>query len=48
MLGPALFSIFAGDMDRGIEGTLTDDTELCGVVTTLEGRDGIQRDWTCT
>ncbi|GAB0190815.1 cAMP-dependent protein kinase inhibitor alpha [Grus japonensis] len=34
-------------MDRGIECTLStfpDDTKLCGVVNTLEGRDAIQRD----
>ncbi|GAB0205995.1 hypothetical protein GRJ2_003065100 [Grus japonensis] len=39
--------LYAGDMDSGIECTLSkfaDDTKLCGVVNTLEGRDAIQRD----
>ncbi|KAK4831278.1 hypothetical protein QYF61_016748 [Mycteria americana] len=47
ILEPVLFNIFVGDMDSGIECTLSKfakDTKVCGVANMLEGRDAIQRD----
>jgi len=42
-----LFNIFVGNMDSGIECTLSkfaDISKLCGAVGMLEGRDAIQKD----
>ncbi|PKU45704.1 rna-directed dna polymerase from mobile element jockey-like [Limosa lapponica baueri] len=42
-----MFNFFVGDMDSGIECTLSksaDDTKLCVAVNTLEGRNAIQMD----
>ncbi|GAB0205492.1 mitochondrial enolase superfamily member 1 [Grus japonensis] len=47
VLGQALFNIFVSNMDSGIECTLSkvaDNTNLCGAVDMLEGKDAIQRD----
>jgi len=41
VLGPVLFKIFVGDMDRGIECTLrkfANNAKLCGVVNNAGGK----------
>jgi len=56
LLGQVLFNTFVGEMDNGIECTLSkfaSDTKVCGSVNTLERWDAIQRDidrierWAC-
>ena len=56
ILGLALFNTFFSDTDSGIKCTLSmfaDNTNLCGVADTLEGRDAVQRNldrlerWAC-
>jgi len=56
VLGLVLFNVFVGNMDSGIECTLSkffDNTSLCGAVNMLEGRVAVQRDfyrlerWAC-
>jgi len=46
VLGLVVFNIFVGDMDNGIESTISkfaNDTKLCGATVMLEGRDAIWR-----
>ncbi|KAJ7404194.1 hypothetical protein WISP_146867 [Willisornis vidua] len=47
ILGPVLFNTLPGDIDNGIECTLStfdDDIKLCGAINTLERRDASKRD----
>ncbi|PKU49352.1 rna-directed dna polymerase from mobile element jockey-like [Limosa lapponica baueri] len=47
VVGPVLFNLFVSDMDSEIECILdkfADNTKLCGMVETVEGRDAFQRD----
>lgn len=48
VLGPALLNMLVGDIDSGIERSLSrfdDVTQLRGAVTMLEGSNAIQRDF---
>lgn len=48
VLGIVLFNIFVGDMDKGIEATLSvfaDDTKMHGAVNWLDGKLALQRNF---